>query len=41
VLYGQNVLPQKLLKNNFKFQYPALQVALKQLLLKAANNNGT
>lgn len=38
VLYGQNVLPQKLLKNNFKFQYPALQVALKQLLLKAANN---
>ncbi len=41
VLYGQNVLPQKLLKNDFKFQYPALQVALKQLLLKAANNNGT
>jgi len=38
VLYGQNVLPKKLLKNNFKFQYPALQVALKQLLLNADNS---
>lgn len=34
VLYGQNVLPSKLLNNNFKFQYPSLEVALKQLLVK-------
>jgi uncharacterized protein (TIGR01777 family) len=34
VLYGQNVLPSKLLNNNFKFQYPSLEVALKQLLIK-------
>jgi uncharacterized protein (TIGR01777 family) len=34
VLYGQNVLPRKLLNNNFKFQYPSLEVALKQLLVK-------
>lgn len=33
VLYGQNVLPTKLLNNHFKFQYPTLQVALKQLLI--------
>jgi len=35
VIYGQQVLPKKLLNNNFKFQYPALQVALKQLLTNA------
>ena len=35
VLYGQNVLPSKLLNNNFKFQYPSLEVALKQLLVKS------
>ncbi|MBA6328199.1 TIGR01777 family protein [Colwellia sp. MB02u-6] len=34
VLYGQNVLPRKLLNNNFKFQYPSLEVALKQLLVE-------
>jgi uncharacterized protein (TIGR01777 family) len=34
VLYGQNVLPRKLLNNNFKFQYPSLEVALRQLLVK-------
>lgn len=33
VLYGQNVLPNKLLHNSFKFQYPTLQIALKQLLI--------
>ncbi|TWX69265.1 TIGR01777 family protein [Colwellia sp. C1TZA3] len=35
VLYGQNVLPKKLLNNNFKFQYPSLEVALQQLLVKS------
>jgi uncharacterized protein (TIGR01777 family) len=35
ILYGQNVLPRKLLHNNFKFQYPSLEVALKQLLNKS------
>jgi uncharacterized protein (TIGR01777 family) len=35
ILYGQNVLPRKLLDNHFKFQYPSLQKALKQLLLKS------
>lgn len=35
VLYGQHVLPTKLLNNHFKFQYPTLQVALKQLLIKS------
>lgn len=35
LLYGQQVLPTKLLNNNFKFQYPSLQVALKQLLIKS------
>ena len=34
VLHGQNVLPKKLLNNHFKFQYPSLQIALKQLLVK-------
>lgn len=34
LLYGQNVLPRKLLNNHFKFQYPSLQIALKQLLIK-------
>jgi len=34
VLYGQNVLPAKLLNHQFKFQYPTLQSALKQLLIK-------
>jgi uncharacterized protein (TIGR01777 family) len=34
VLYGQNVLPRKLLNNNFTFQYPSLEVALKKLLVK-------
>ena len=38
ILYGQNIMPAKLLKNNFKFQYPSLQVALKQLLLKPDDN---
>ncbi len=38
LLYGQHVIPDKLLKNNFKFQYPSLQIALKQLLLKCDNN---
>ena len=33
VLYGQCVLPTKLLNNDFKFQYPTLQIALKQLLI--------
>ena len=33
VLYGQNVLPTKLLNNHFKFQYPTLQIALKKLLI--------
>ena len=32
ILYGQNVIPRKLLSNHFKFQYPTLQIALKQLL---------
>lgn len=35
ILYGQNVLPRKLLDNHFKFQYPSLQKALTQLLLKS------
>jgi uncharacterized protein (TIGR01777 family) len=35
ILYGQNVLPAKLLNNHFKFQYPSLQIALKQLLAKS------
>lgn len=35
LLYGQNILPTKLLNNNFKFQYPSLQIALKQLLIKS------
>lgn len=39
LLYGQNVIPDKLLKNNFKFQYPSLQEALKQLLLKPNSNH--
>mgnify|MGYP003630262121 FL=1 len=34
ILYGQYVIPGKLLNNNFKFQYPSLQIALKQLLIK-------
>ncbi len=34
VLFGQHVIPKKLLNNHFKFQYPSLQVALKQLLIK-------
>jgi uncharacterized protein (TIGR01777 family) len=34
VLFGQNVIPRKLLDNHFKFQYPSLQIALKQLLIK-------
>ena len=38
LLYGQHVIPDKLLKNNSKFQYPSLQIALKQLLLKCDNN---
>jgi uncharacterized protein (TIGR01777 family) len=33
LLFGQNVIPKKLLDNHFKFQYPSLQVALKQLLI--------
>ncbi len=32
VLEGQHVLPQKLLDNGFEFQYPTLEVALKNLL---------
>ena len=35
VLYGQNVIPRKLLDSHFKFQYPSLQFALKQLLIKS------
>jgi len=35
ILYGQNVLPRKLLDNHFKFQYPSLHKALTQLLLKS------
>lgn len=34
LLFGQNIIPQKLLDNHFKFQYPSLQIALKQLLIK-------
>lgn len=34
VLFGQNIIPQKLLDNHFKFQYPSLHIALKQLLIK-------
>ncbi|MGB2741202.1 MAG: TIGR01777 family oxidoreductase [Cognaticolwellia sp.] len=34
ILYGQHVLPRKLLDNHFKFHYPTLQSALKQLLIK-------
>lgn len=33
VIYGQNVIPRKLLNNHFKFQYPSLQVALEHLLI--------
>jgi uncharacterized protein len=35
IIYGQNVTPRKLLSNHFKFEYPSLQIALKQLLIKS------
>ncbi len=35
IIYGQQVIPRKLLSNNFKFQYPSLQIALKHLLIKS------
>lgn len=35
ILYGQNVVPKKLLDNHFKFQFPTLHIALKHLLIKA------
>jgi len=34
VLTGQRAIPQKLVQGGFKFQFPALRVALKDLMVK-------
>lgn len=35
LIFGQNVIPGKLLKNHFTFEYPTLHIALKQLLINS------